>query len=238
MSKEKRRRRTDQEIENAIMLATKQIIEEKGISKLSLRGVARKAGIEVSVFYNRYKDLTELLEKFTERYDYWYDDIITSFDKVDPVNYPQYSKDLFVSLVDAFKNNASMQQLILWELMEDNHITSHTNKMREQFTEHILVAFEQYFKDNGINVNLRAISGIIIAAIYFHIIHKGQVTFCGIDFSTKEGLNLLKDAIRNILDGIYNLNKPAMEAWHIAIKMKEKGIDDKVIFECTNVSLS
>lgn len=238
MAHEKRRpRRTFLEIESDIMEATKELIEENGISNLSLRGIARKAGIEFSVFYNRYRDLSELLQKFTEKYDYWYDEIITSFGNVYAGDYPEYSKELFISLIGALKKNESMQQILLWELMEDNRITRRTNEMREQYTEHIVKAFEQYFDEFNYTTNPRVIAGILIAAIYFLIIHKGRATFCGVDYTTSEGLDLLANGIREILNGIYAENNVYNELIEVAKRMKSNGITDQVIAECTNLSM-
>lgn len=232
----RRPRRTFLEIENDIMEATRQLIEENGITNLTLRGVARRAGIEISVFYNRYKDLGELLQKFTEKYDYWYDDIVTSFRDVDFEDYPEYSKELFVSLITGLQKNESIQQLVLWELMEDNSTTRHTNTMREQFTEHIVVAFERYFKEHHLTTNLRVVAGIFIAAIYFIVIHKGQSMFCGVDYNTPEGIQLLGEGIREILDRIYAENDAAHEMLQVARRMKANGICDEVIAECTRLS--
>ncbi|MFV0419355.1 MAG: TetR/AcrR family transcriptional regulator [Dysgonomonas sp.] len=238
MNDEKRRqRRTFLEIENDIMEATRQLIEENGISNLSLRGVARKAGIEFSVFYNRYKDLTDLLQKFTEKYDYWYDEIITSFGNIDSANYPEYSKEVFVSLIGALKKNESMQQIVLWELMEDNYITRRTNQMREQYTEHITEAFQLYFEKNNLTTDPRVISGIFISAIYFLVIHKGLATFCGVDYGTPQGLDMLADGIRDILDKVYAENTASDKMQEVAKKMKANGIADAVIAECTDLPL-
>lgn len=235
---EKRRpRRTFLEIENDIMEATRQLIEENGIFNLSLRGVARRAGIEFSVFYNRYTDLYKLIEKFTEKYDYWYDEIITSFSNIGIADYPKYSKELFVSLIGVLKKNESMQQILLWELMEDNRITRRTNEMREQYTEHIVRSFEQYFSQFKLSTNPRILAGILISAVYFLVIHKGKATFCGIDYSTQEGLELLGRGIRDILDRVYAENFVTDEIIKIAERMKLKGIADEVIAQCTNLSV-
>lgn len=238
MSSEKRRpRRTFLEIESDIMEAAKELIEENGITNLSLRGVARKAGIEFSVFYHRYKDLSALLQKFIERYDYWYDEVITSFNNIDISHYPEYSKELFISLIDALRKNESMQQILLWELMEDNCITRRTNEMREQYTEHITTAFEQYFSENNLSANSRVIAGILVAAIYFLIIHKGRATFCGIDYTTSEGLDLLANGIIHILDGIYAEKAVDNELLEVAKRMKSRGIENQIIAECTNLPM-
>lgn len=239
MNEEKRRpRRTFLEIENDIMEATRQLIEENGISNLTLRGVARRAGIEFSVFYNRYKDLTDLLGKFTKKYDYWYDEIVTSFGNIDSTNYPEYSKELFVTLIGALQKNESMKQILLWELMEDNRITRRTNEMREQYTEHIVQAFHEYFEKNSLTTNPSVVAGIFISAIYFLVLHKGVATFCGIDYGTPEGLDILADGIRDILDRIYAENAVVDQIQEVARKMKAKGIAANVIAECTDLPLA
>lgn len=232
VDKIRRQRRTAVEIENDILQATRELIEEVGFTGLTLRGVAKKAGIEARVFYNRYKNLSELLEHFTERYDYWYSGMIASFDDADMSMYPQYAEQLFTTLSTALHENKSMQQILIWELVEDNHITRRTNEMREKNTAHLVEGFGEYFKRNGIDFNIGALASVFIGAIYFLVMHKGKATFCGIDFSTEEGRNLLNETIKKLISMVFYRNKETIE---IAMRMKEKGIDQQTIAECTKL---
>lgn len=232
--KTRRPRRTFASIENDIMEATKELIEENGISNLTLRSIAKKAKIEASVFYNRYNGLHDLLERFIERYDYWYSDIVKSFDNIRPEDYKQYFGEIFISLIKSLHENKSMQQILLWELMEDNNITRHTNKMREDYTKKMVNTLEESTKNNGSDVNAKVIASILLSSIYFLIIHKGKATFCGIDFSKEDGQDLLADTIKKISSWLFSKNKDILE---VATKMKEKGIDMDTIAECTGLSI-
>ncbi|MDU1890483.1 MAG: TetR/AcrR family transcriptional regulator [Dysgonomonas sp.] len=232
--KKKRHRRTFASIENDIMEATRLLIEEKGISNLTLRGISKKAKIEASVFYNRYDNLYNLLEKFVERYDYWYSDIVSSFQNIKPEMYSKYFEEVFISLITNLSQNKSMQQILLWELEEDNLITRRTNKMREDYTKEMVDTLEKFTTNNVNNVNAKVMAAMLLSSIYFMILHKGKATFCGIDFNTDEGQNLMVETIRNISSWIFRKNKDILD---IAQKMKSKGIDMETIVECTGLTI-
>lgn len=83
-----------------------------------------------------------------------------------------------------------MQELLIWELSSDNYITRHTADNREQNSKYLLDYYNNGLKDFPIDFN--ALIALFIAGIYYLILHRDISTFCGIDFSKKEGLDLLK----------------------------------------------
>lgn len=233
--RERRPRRTNQELEKDILLATREEIIEKGFAGLTVIGISKRAGIEPSVFYKRYKDLNRLLERYVQEYDYWYSAMFTSFNKVSPADYEAYLKDVFISMNNVLQKDKSMQELILWELTEDNEITHNTNRMREIHTEHIVDTLEKYFTDKGIRTNFRAFSAIILSAIYFLAIHRGEASFCGINFKDPKGQTLLIECINDIIPKVLEQKEPHNEIISVAKKMKANHIDTAVIAECTGL---
>lgn len=233
---QRRPRRTNQILEKDILEATRQEVIENGFANLTIVGIAKRAKIEPSVFYKRYKDLYSLLEDYVQKYDYWHTSLTNLFNAASPVCYETYLKDISVSMIKFLHEDKSMQELILWELTENNAITRNSNMMREESTKHIVEAYEKYFRSEGIHTNPNVFSAIILSAIYFLIIHKGKFTFCGIDFSTNEGRELLTNTITDLIKKVFKEKEQNNAVVSVIKKMKAKGIDITMISECTGFS--
>lgn len=235
--KQRRPRRTNQELEKDILEATKLEIEKNGFMNLTIVGIAKRANLEPSVFYKRYKDLKALLELYIDKYDYWHTELLSSFQNVSSVDYEVYTEKVFTQMTDYLHNDKSMQELILWELTHDNSITRRSNKMREESTTYLVDTLDRYFKEKEISIDFRAFSAILLSSVYFLIIHKGKSTFCGIDFSTHKGRELLKDTMTKLVQKVFEEKQLQENTMAIASKMKSKGIDLITISECTGLSM-
>lgn len=236
--KERRNRRTYKAIELAIMEATKKLVEEKGFSNLTLTGVAQEAGVEPGVFYHRYDDLYALIEEFIKRYDYFFTDIINAVDTVHTDNYTAYMTEMLTLLTKLLYANRSMQQLLIWELSEDNDITRRTADLREKYTHHLVQTLDDYFIENGCKIDFRVLAAVVIGGIYYLILHKERSTFCDIDFSTKRGEKLLINTVSTLVSLVFGHQDQKTEILDVARKMKVKGIGIYTIAECTGLNLS
>lgn len=232
----RRPRRTDRELEKDILTATKKEIEEKGYAGLTVKGISKRAAIEPSVFYKRYKDLYCLLERYTREYDYWHGSLFASFETIPADQYENYVKDIFIFLIDFLRKDKSMQEFILWEMSQDNEITRNSSRLREENTQHITRALEDYFIKKGIRINVRVFFSILLSSIYFILSHKGTTTICNINFKNAEGQAALAETITELIRKILSPEEEKrLERIAIAKKMKEKGLDICTIVECTGL---
>jgi AcrR family transcriptional regulator len=111
----KRYRRTKIGIEKLFFDAATKIIEKHG---LTVTGIAHVATIEPPVFYNRYKDIEDFIEKYVRNYDYWLRDTINFISRS---NNPLENMEIILNgLIDSLAENIPMQKLIAWEMNENN----------------------------------------------------------------------------------------------------------------------
>lgn len=233
---QKRPRRTNRQIEKDIFDATRQEIISRGFASLTLIGIIRRAKIDPKNFYNRYKDLNELLCTYVDKNDYWNSPIFDSFDKVKTADYPLYMKRVFMAMIEYIVKDRSMQELVLWELAADNDITRSTNRMREERVSHIVDAFHAYFAERGLDIDFRTVSSVLLCAVYFLMIHKGKSTYCGVDFKSRKGQQLLISTVEQMIDRLlFAPQEPAAEVVNVARKMKLSGIDIATICYCTGL---
>lgn len=196
MIKKKRKRRTKEEVVQDIMSAANNIIAEKGFLGLTATGLMKDSDIEPVQFYKRYSDLAEFIDDYVKKYDYWFSDVtkLQVDDESYREEYKQILSNLFLSLLD----NKVMQQLLSWELSVNNETSRRTAGMREFHTLPLAERFDKMFEKS--DVDIVALSSLIIGGIYYLTLHKNLVNFSGIDVNTESGRERILKAIRFLGD--------------------------------------
>lgn len=195
-----RTRRTEATIIEDIRKAAVESVLKRGFSGSLVSEIIKKAKIEPVVFYKRYKNLEEFFSEFVKGYDYWFSDVAKEANK------QETSYDQFIALLEGLQEcmieKSVMQELIRWEIAEDNDITKRTASIREMFTIPLVEKYDNLFKNSGID--FVAIATIIVSGLYYLYLHKDRSTFCNIDMNTEEGRNRINQAIKFLSEPLFN----------------------------------
>ena len=239
-SKKRRKRRSGDEIEKVCFASAEELIENLGFSNVTLTKIIQHANIEPCVFYNRYNDLEDFIDKFVRKYDYWIDESISVDPKKDPTtNY----KTLMSDLIDSFWTNKIMQKLIAWELNEINYITLRTSRNRDANSQHLIQYFAKTLEGNSVNFGVA--TAILIGGLYYLVMHKEMATFNNIDFNSENGLNLIKENMLKMVDKIFGMDKTTTELekekiieerCNIAKILLSNNVDRNIIKKATKLS--
>lgn len=217
---------TDKKIERAI----KNIVKREGFSNLSIEQICTESEIELSEFYNSYKDLDDALDKFVRLYDYWLVDLIKVNKKSLDIH-----QEFFKEFIDNIDSDKIMQAILLW---------SQNRFARRTLAHQILNAWHQadiFRTPAGYpNVDHKILFYILIGGIYFVNSQKELNHF----LYSKIGKDSLIEVITWILDNLnFSSNKMSNKAEirmkiKIAKKMLQANIDIKTISEVTGISES
>jgi AcrR family transcriptional regulator len=231
----RRKRRTRNDIEASINEAATGLIEERGFHDITVTAIMQKAKIEPIVFYNRYNDLGEFTDDFVKKYDYWFSDVMKKIENKNDLK-TQYAS-ILGSLFDSLQANKMMQQLLRWEVSNNNDTTQRTARLREFYTLPLVEKYKKAFE--GSPVDIDAVSALIIGGIYYLILHADLSEFAGIDIRKEDGKRKIHDALDYFSNQFFSTLSPVRtEAETIARKMREKGIALDIIAECTGVKAS
>lgn len=192
--KTRRPRRSKADIEEAIHKAAVAQIKKKGFSLALVTDIVKKAKIEPIVFYNRYKNLDEFYGEFVKTYDYWLTDLI--HDSIREVGSEEGYTNILEKLMNNLLADDIMTELLRWEVAEGNHITERTSRLRELHAIELTNKYSNLYRRDDIDIT--AISSLIVAGIYYLILHKDRATIAGIDINTPEGKNRIHEAIRSL----------------------------------------
>ncbi len=180
--KPKRFRRRKVDIEKGIDKAAKDLILKKGFSGMTVLDVIKRAKIEPITFYSRYKNLEEFYDSISREYDYWFSDTVQV--KESRLYTQKGYVEIFQRLLDSLKDESIMLELLRWEVNECNGVTTRSAMNREMHTLPLTHKFEDLF--DGTDVDVVAISSLLIAGVYYLNLHKRCSPFCGINMEKEE----------------------------------------------------
>ena len=192
--KARRPRRSKADIEDAIHKAAVSQIKKKGFSLALVTDIVKRAKIEPVVFYNRYKNLDEFYDTFVKDYDYWLSDLVR--DSIENIDSEEAYSNVIEKILNNLLSDDIMTELLRWEVAEGNNITERTARLRTMHAVDIFRNYEE--KHAGIGIDVTAVSALLVAGIYYMLLHKDRSRMIGIDINQAAGKRRIVNAIREI----------------------------------------
>lgn len=188
-------RRTARQIERDVMDAIAHIIEEKGVSSVTIKEVSKVSKTDVIVLERRYKTDEGLVRAYTSQFDFFLNDHI-GLDAEQYATSEAFFTDLITRFIDAIYKNKDMQSIMVWEMYEDSALTRKSARRREDTLTEFLPGFAKLIDEKQIMPE--ALFAVLTGGLYYILLRGKRSTFCGIDFSTKAGRQLLADTLLEI----------------------------------------
>ena len=230
-STKSKKRRSTKEIEEAVLIATEQLVKEKGFHNVGITEIMRVAAIQPHVMYRHFNNIEDIYDKFLRRYDYWLHDIVEY--KLDEDNPVSSAKNTLIELIKSLYADRIMQEILVWEVFDKNQLTCRNALNREINSLSLL----NFFRDNlPTNVNISALMSMLIGGIYYLILRRDRSSFCGIDFDSEKGKESLIKFINDILDNLFVIESEEDKIVKIAKKLFEAGVDEETILKSTMIS--
>ncbi|HCC52870.1 MAG TPA: hypothetical protein DEQ30_13130 [Porphyromonadaceae bacterium] len=213
-SKEKRNRRTNVEIKKSIFDAVLQIVKEKGFTNLSFNLISEYSRINPITINKRFRDVNDIIEQFLSRYDYWLE-LFTEGKNGDATK--DSYQETIESVLDIIWKKKAIQQILAWQITEDSDFLDSLAKDQEDAINVLTERYAEMFKDSPYDIRL--ITAILLAAIYYISAYKRKSAFCGIDLKGHIGNFKLLEGVNQISDLVFEK----------AAKTKEKEIAGKLL---------
>ena len=177
------------------MDAIAHIIEEKGVSSVTIKEVSKVSKTDVIVLERRYKTDEGLVRAYTSQFDFFLNDHI-GLDAEQYATSEAFFTDLITRFIDAIYKNKDMQSIMVWEMYEDSALTRKSARRREDTLTEFLPGFAKLIDEKQIMPE--ALFAVLTGGLYYILLRGKRSTFCGIDFSTKAGRQLLADTLLEI----------------------------------------
>ena len=232
MNEGKRRRRNTIAVKEDIYDAVGSVLQKYGFSKLGINLVAEEAGVDKNVIYRNFTDFNTLLEEYVEKQDFWLR-AIKELGKVKVENHRELTKQVLTEQFKTIYSNKELQQVLVWELGDKDNITTSLAIKREVLSKGLIDQYKPLLDDFGVNFN--NIAAILIAGIYYLILHKDKSTFCNIDITKKKDREDFLKTIEWLVDLIFDKREALGQTEQIAINAHKEGIDIETISKITKL---
>lgn len=188
-------RRTALQIEKDAMEAVRAIIEEKGVSFVTIKEVSKVSKTDVIVLERRYKSDEGLIRAYTSQFDFFLNDHI-SLDTKEYQTAEEFFRALITQFIESIYKNKDMQSIMVWEMYEDSPLTRKSARRREATLTEFLPEFSKLIDPDKITPE--ALFAVLTGGLYYVLLRGNRSTFCGIDFSTKRGRQVLAETLLKI----------------------------------------
>lgn len=182
------------------------VLKKEGYTGLSTVNIANAAGTDRKLIRVYFGTVDNLIETYIKNKDYWInasEGAMETLTNSSNTSSKDFLESLLINQLDHFNKDVEMQKAVLWQISEKSDIMSHVTQTRERLSS-LFFSFSDKELE-GKDIDLRAISSLLVAGIYYLVLHSKSTdsTFCEIDITTEEGINRIKGAIKKILDQSY-----------------------------------
>lgn len=167
------------------VLAVGRLLTRFGFSGLKVEKIASEAGHDSSLITRYFGSMAGLQRTYIMEIDYWvpFFERFTLSPGADIAEIRTMFTALFKENFRGFLSNVEFQNIILWQISEDNELMREISDGREARGELLFKNTDPSFAGSG--VNFRAFSGLLLGGIYYMVLQarsiKGAV--CGIDLN-------------------------------------------------------
>lgn len=181
------------------------VLTEKGYTGLTSTNISKAAGVDRKLINLYFDSVENLIEIYIRTKDYWLTSSGKSTDQLKDLatkNSKAVLEKLLLDQLDNFLINEEMQKAVTWQISEKSKIMSEITREREKISALFFEISDQEFKNK--EVDLRAISGILVAGIYYLVLHAKHTdsTVCEIELDDN-GFDRIRKAIKFILKMTY-----------------------------------
>ncbi|MDR0394745.1 MAG: TetR/AcrR family transcriptional regulator [Tannerella sp.] len=229
-NKEKRNRRTNVEIKKSIFDAVLQIVKEKGFTDISLNLISDYSKINPITINKRFRDVNDIIEQFLSRYDYWLELFTES--KHDEATKESYQEAL-ESVLDIVWKKKAIQQILAWQITEDSDFLDTLAKDQEDAVNVLTERYTKMFEDSPYDIRL--LTAILLAAIYYISAHKRKSIFCGLNLKGHIGNFKLLKGVTQLSDLVFEKVAKTKEI-ETARKLLKYGDSIEKVMDITGLS--
>ena len=180
--------------------AVGKLLAEQGFRAIGVNAIAREAGVDKVLIYRYFGGLPGLIKSFSHEGDFWptMDEVVGGdFEKFQALSRDEKITHMVINYLNAIRNRPLTQEILAWEMVEQNELTKELEHVREHRTMQII---EKLFQPGEFNQDVEAVFALVGAAINYLVIRSRRATiFSGIDLQSAEGWEKLENTIISVM---------------------------------------
>ena len=195
----------DREATRASLIeAVGSLLARKGFKGLGVNAVAREAGVDKVLIYRYFGGLQQLIAAFGREGNFW--PSIKELAGGDIEAYHQLPvtaqlSQLTRNFIRAIRKRPITQEILAWEMIERNELTSELEAVRENT---MMNFFDMFFAPFNKGPDIAAMGAIIGAGVSYLVSRSRQISiYNGVDLQSEAGWQRLERAIDTMIAGLF-----------------------------------
>jgi AcrR family transcriptional regulator len=193
--------RNKEDTKARILAAVGSVLARSGFQKVGVNAIAKEAGVDKVLIYRYFENLASLLGEYGCSSDFWLTlDEILNRDMFENAEIPFADKitDMLLNFLHGLQKRPVTQEIMRWELLEQNELTDELHKVREDLGKSVLGILQSQ-ENPSEAIDLPAITALMGAGLVFLLLKsKTNNCFLGIDLQSPEGWQRIESAVSYI----------------------------------------
>jgi AcrR family transcriptional regulator len=189
-----------------ILEALGRLLSQKGFYDVGINAIAKEAKVSKVLIYRYFGGLSELLRTFAEEGEYWpsNNQLLGGEINLRRVTDPeQISVAILTNYLKEMRRRKLTQEIIRWELTQENDLTRQLTKVREKQRAEILGSLPidpARFRE----IDIGAAAALLHAGLTYLVLRsKTGEEYMGIDLHSNYGWKRLEKAINDLVNGYF-----------------------------------
>jgi len=182
--------------EKRILEAAGRVLARDGFRSLGVNAVAREAGADKVLVYRYFGGLKELLEVYAQSTDFWpgEDELLPASAGADQAT---LAVTMLTGLARGLRRRPATQDVLAWELVEQNPLAERTAEARERAGLHLMGRLAAGIPSG---VDLPAVAAILTAGLTYLVLRaRTAPAWLGVSLRDEEGWQRLEHAAETVV---------------------------------------
>lgn len=189
-----------------LVKAVGSILIKEGFQHIKINRIEAVSGVSKKLIYRYFGGLDGLIKEYLEQKDFWNIQLKKMEGSSYDTDAPLEKEEINAIIEENFRffdTSPEMQKIILWGISEKHKTLKAISQNRELFGEPVFKKADHTFSNS--DIDFRAVSGTIVAAIYYMVLHGKMLgtTVCEIDITQKEGKDRYLATFKKIIEMCY-----------------------------------
>lgn len=205
-TKQSTRSRDQSATRDLLIKAVGTLLARQGFTALGVNAVAKEAGVDKVLIYRYFGGLPELLRAFGESGNFWptMSEVIgADIDSFRQQGLGDGIGDLLVNFSRALRRRPLTLEIMAWEMVEQNELTTVLAELRETWATRLFATFREQLAVTDLDIP--ALTALFGAAInYLAVRGRNTPVFNLVEIDREEGWQRLEATMRTLCSRCFN----------------------------------
>jgi len=170
--------RDKEQTKEKIIAAVEQLLAREGFSALGVNALAREAGVDKVLIYRYFDGMPGLLRSYGESANFWptLNEVVGGdIENLKGKGIGAVVSEVLVNFSRALRKRPLTQEIMAWELVEQNELTAILYELREEWAKKLFATFAT--EAASTDLDLPAVTALFGAAINYLVIRGRSTPF-------------------------------------------------------------